>query len=116
MRGSRSMRHEHATGLLELAKNDVKAAEVLHRDEQVSKSSVGFHLQQAIEKALKAFMELHRLRYEWSHNLTYLFEELEEYADIQEFRSLELLGQFGVRYRYESFEADEFDWEVEIKK
>jgi hypothetical protein len=40
--------------LLTLARQDLVAAEALDRDERVSDSSVGFHAQQAVEKALKA--------------------------------------------------------------
>jgi HEPN domain-containing protein len=40
--------------LLALAREDLAAAEALDRAERVSDAPVGFHAQQAVEKALKA--------------------------------------------------------------
>lgn len=40
--------------LLALAREDLASAEALHRAERISDSPVGFHAQQAVEKALKA--------------------------------------------------------------
>lgn len=49
---------ENAKQLLSLAAEDVAAMEVLKDAEQVSSRIFGFHAQQAVEKALKAWLSL----------------------------------------------------------
>jgi HEPN domain-containing protein len=64
--------------------------------------AAGFHAQQCIEKYLKAFLQMHNIRFEKIHDLLALkelclssFPELEFYKE-----SLGYLNQFSVSYRY----------------
>jgi HEPN domain-containing protein len=45
-----------ASDLLALAREDLSSARALHAAEGISERSVGFHAQQAVEKALKTVL------------------------------------------------------------
>lgn len=60
--------------LLALAREDLVAAEALANDERVSDSSVGFHAQQAVEKALKAVIASRDLEFPFTHDLGLLMQ------------------------------------------
>lgn len=64
--------------LLTLARQDLAAAEALDRDERVSDSSVGFHAQQAVEKALKAAIASRGLEFPFTHDLGLLMQLSED--------------------------------------
>jgi HEPN domain-containing protein len=67
--------------LLALAREDLASAEALHRSELVSDSPVGFHAQQAVEKALKAAMASRGLEFPFTHDLGVLMALCED-ADL----------------------------------
>jgi HEPN domain-containing protein len=60
--------------LLALAREDLAAAEALDRAERVSDAPVGFHAQQAVEKALKAAIASHDLEFPFTHDLGLLMQ------------------------------------------
>lgn len=64
--------------LLTLAREDLIAAEALENDERVSDSSVGFHAQQAVEKALKAAISSRGLEFPFTHDLGLLMQLCED--------------------------------------
>jgi HEPN domain-containing protein len=49
---------EHARLMLRLAREDLTAMEVLETSQRISPCIFGFHAQQAVEKALKAWLSL----------------------------------------------------------
>jgi HEPN domain-containing protein len=64
--------------------------------------AAGFHAQQSIEKYLKAWLQMHDIRFEKIHDLLALkelclssFSELESYKE-----DIGYLNQFSVAYRY----------------
>jgi HEPN domain-containing protein len=60
------------------------------------------HLQQAVEKALKAWLALKRIDYPKTHDLNPLLGLLEDQGErIEPFWSLLELNPFGVQFRYE---------------
>jgi len=72
----------------------------------------GFHLQQAVEKSLKAWLALKRVDYPKTHDLNPLFGLLEdEGEDIELFWSLLELNPFAVQFRYEVADEDFTDFE-----
>lgn len=77
--------------LLALAREDLIAAEALDKDERVSDSSVGFHAQQAAEKALKAVLASRGLEFPFTHDLGLL---------------MQLCGDAGLELPAELVEAD----------
>jgi HEPN domain-containing protein len=60
--------------LLALAREDLAAAEALDRAERVSDAPVGFHAQQAVEKALKAAVASRDQEFPFTHDLGLLMQ------------------------------------------
>jgi HEPN domain-containing protein len=64
--------------LLAIAREDLASAEALDKDERVSDSPVGFHAQQAVEKALKAAIANRDLEFPFTHDLGALMQLCED--------------------------------------
>lgn len=64
--------------LLALAREDLVSAEALDKEERVSDSPVGFHAQQAVEKALKAAIASRDLDFPFTHDLGLLMQVCED--------------------------------------
>jgi HEPN domain-containing protein len=60
--------------LIALAREDLAAAEALDRAERVSDAPVGFHAQQAVEKALKAAIASRDQDFPFNHDLGLLMQ------------------------------------------
>jgi HEPN domain-containing protein len=61
-----------------LAREDLASAEALDSAERVSDSPVGFHAQQAVEKALKAAIASRGLEFPFTHDLGVLMQLCED--------------------------------------
>jgi HEPN domain-containing protein len=109
---------EHARQLWEMAGRDLKALQSMRDANQFSDEVFGFHAQQAIEKALKAWMAVRHLTYPRSHDLGILISMLEETGEnLTSFSDLEDYTVFAVQYRYEAYdETDDLDREDAISK
>ena len=88
--------------LLELAQNDYKAAMILGQASDPQLEAAGFHLQQAVEKGLKAWLADLDIAFPRTHDLSLLLGLLED-ANQQIDSYWELLGlnPFAVQFRYE---------------
>jgi HEPN domain-containing protein len=64
--------------LLALAREDLVSAEALDKEERVSDSPVGFHAQQAVEKALKAVIASCDQEFPFTHDLGLLMQLCED--------------------------------------
>jgi HEPN domain-containing protein len=64
--------------LLALAREDFISADALEKDERISDSPVGFHAQQAVEKALKAALASRDLEFPFTHDLGVLMQLCED--------------------------------------
>jgi HEPN domain-containing protein len=60
--------------LLALAREDLVSAEALDKEERVSDSPVGFHAQQAVEKALKAAIASRGQEFPFTHDIGLLLQ------------------------------------------
>ena len=71
--------------------------------QRISPSIFGFHAQQAVEKALKAWLSLLDVAYPRIHLLHELFNLLEDHGAMTagRFRQLQDLTPFAVQFRYE---------------
>jgi HEPN domain-containing protein len=88
--------------LLTLAERDYKSALILARASDPQSEAAGFHLQQAVEKSLKAWLAFKRIGYPKTHDLSLLFGLLEETGEnIEAFWPLLGLNPFAVQFRYE---------------
>jgi len=99
---------DHARQLLGMAKTDHTALTNKLNAEQFPEQIFSFHAQQAIEKALKAWISLLRRPYPKTHDVSVLVGVLREAgADISSFQRLEDYTVFAVQYRYESYDTDD---------
>lgn len=93
---------EEALLLLRKAREDVDAVKKLMPDSEIADSIVGFHAQQAVEKALKAVLAASGDDFPWTHDLRHLMDRLEAIetplpATLREVRTL---GPWAVEFRY----------------
>ncbi len=71
-----SASREHGRALLERARGDRHVAATLAADPDAPPWSVGFHAQQAVEKAIKAVLAHRAIRYPFTHDILLLVEML----------------------------------------
>lgn len=93
---------EEALLLLRKAREDADAVKKLTPDTDIADSVVGFHAQQAVEKALKAVLAASGDDFPWTHDLRHLMDRLETIetplpATLHEVRTL---GPWAVEFRY----------------
>jgi len=75
---------------------------ILARAEDPQMDAAGFHLQQAVEKTLKAWLAFKRVDYPRTHDLSLLLGLIEDQSErIDTFWSLLELNSFAVQFRYE---------------
>jgi len=73
----------------------------------------GFHAQQAVEKALKAWLDLRGQLYPRIHDLDELLRLLRQHgaAVPEQYAGLAALTDFGVAFRYEAYDEPEAPFE-----
>lgn len=87
--------------LLDSADRDVDALRVMRNPREVSDEVFGFHVQQAAEKALKAWLALWGIVYPLTHNITSLFDLLPKREDVARFHELIDYTPYAVEFRYD---------------
>ncbi|NOU00357.1 MAG: HEPN domain-containing protein [Gallionella sp.] len=93
---------EHARALLRMAHKDFNALTGMLDKALFADEIFGFHVQQAVEKALKAWLCAYDVIYPPTHDLARLLTLLEKAgADIEEFWPLVQFTIFAVQARYE---------------
>lgn len=96
---------EVAQLLLQKAREDLSAAQVLVATEDQADHVIGFHLQQAIEKALKSILAVHAIEIPRTHDLGYLAEQISDLnIEIPKpVTTSDWLTPWGVLFRYDSY-------------
>jgi HEPN domain-containing protein len=104
---------EHARLMLKIALKNLKAIKGMKDAEVFDDEPFGFHAQQAIEKALKAWLSLIGVKYPRAHDMEELFVLLETHQAIvpEHLHTLMDLTDFAVQFRDEAFE--EFGTELD---
>jgi HEPN domain-containing protein len=97
---------EHAQMLLGLARRDLTALRGMLDVNIFANEIFGFHAQQAVEKALKAWLSLIGIEYPRIHDLEELLALLEQQGATvpEQFYGLIDLTDFAVQFRYAAFE------------
>jgi HEPN domain-containing protein len=91
-----------ARSMLTMAEKDAKAIAGMQDTETFDDEVFGFHVQQAIEKALKAWITALGFEHPITHNLIALLTILEENGcDVAELWELARYNAFAVQFRYE---------------
>lgn len=89
--------------LLQKAREDLSAAQALIATEDQADHVIGFHLQQAVEKALKAVLADRAVEIPRTHDLAYLVELLGNQEIPGPVASSDWLTPWGVLFRYDSY-------------
>lgn len=93
--------------LLGAAERDIEALRVMRRSEGIPDEVFGFHVQQAAEKLLKAWIALLGERYPLTHNIETLLALLADRgAAAERFQGLALYTPYAVEFRYAGVGAD----------
>ena len=93
--------HNTAHTMLVMASKDIKAMQAMIAPDTVDDEIFGFHAQQAVEKSLKAWIDLLGGDYGFTHDLERLFHELEQRGiTVTPFEVLAELSAFAVQLRY----------------
>lgn len=96
------MANPEALALLRIACRDLQAA-VLLQDPAADEASWGFQIEQAIEKALKAWLFSLGDDPPFIHNLTALFQRITDRGgSVDRFLQLEAFTAFAVQFRYDA--------------
>lgn len=97
-----SDRQREASRMLRIAQRDLKTARSMLDPDLFDEASWGFHVQQATEKALKAWISALEQDYPRTHDLSLLGQLLIDCGgDPTRFESLENFTPFGSRLRYD---------------
>jgi HEPN domain-containing protein len=99
---------QHAEQLLSMAVKDHTALAGMLDAKNFSEEVFGFHAQQTVEKALKAWIASLGSTYPKSHDVSVLIKILKDAGqDLSQFPDLEDYSVFAVQYRYEAYDEDE---------
>ena len=94
--------------MLDSAEKDLRSLRLL--EDEGPEESFGFHLQQAGEKALKAWIAILGGLYELTHSLETLLEQLDQCGadapDVDRFRSISAYTAYAVEFRYQGVDED----------
>lgn len=88
-----------------MAQKDLRALEGMLDAAVFSEEIFGFHVEQAAEKLLKAWIASIGLEFPRTHDLGRLFRMVSDQGiDITPFVGLAMFTAFGVQFRYEAYE------------
>lgn len=91
-----------AKALLDAAYRDLRALGGMLDSDIFADEVFGFHVQQATEKSLKAWLSAIGDVFPYTHDLTLLLKRLENFGhNVERFRDLALFSSFAVQLRYE---------------
>lgn len=108
------MSRETARRLLHMARKDIKAMQALADPSAYEPETFGFHAQQAVEKALKAWLTLQGEAYPPTHNLRFLIDLLEKSGcDVSHLWVFLELIPFAVQFRYDAYDDLEAELDIE---
>jgi HEPN domain-containing protein len=97
--------------LLQKARQDFALVQNVGDNETIADEIVGFHVQQTVEKAIKAVLTRLGTQYEYTHDLSLLYQQVEDAgADPPTtLDALEELVPFAVQFRYTLYMSLDFD-------
>lgn len=107
---------DEARLLLRKAREDADAVVKWAPDGNTADAIVGFHAQQAVEKAFKAVLAAFGEDFPWTHDLRYLVERLDdiEAPPPSSLREVRVLAPWAVEFRYGETIDDPLDREQAV--
>lgn len=112
MTKSIKFKKEYAVELLNIAEQDLETAQTLIAARLKRKENILFHIEQAIEKALKASLCRFEIPVPMVHEISILIDRLPEGVSPPRSEDLVDLTQFATIRRYEEGRADFTEGEV----
>lgn len=106
MTKTRKFKKEYASELLAIADHDLQAAKVLLDAKVKRKENIFFHIEQSIEKCLKAVLCKHSTPVPLIHELQVLIDHLPKGVSPPRVEEISDLTQFATIRRYEEGRAD----------
>lgn len=97
--------HKFARALLDMAEQHIHALRALLAATEVGDGVFGFHVQQAAEKSLKAWLAVLGVKFPLTHDLGALVALLQEQVDATAFLPLTAYTPFNVQYRHQEAEG-----------
>ena len=109
--GREVRQQELARLLVEKARQDLTLVRNVQDAETIADEIVGFHVQQSVEKALKAVLTRLGTQYEFTHDLSLLYQQVERVGVTPPvpLDPVEELTAFAVQFRYTLYEEQDFD-------
>jgi len=99
---------EAARRMLRMAERNLRLVKAVVDNTVIDDSLVGFDVQQAMEKSLKAWLAAVGAEYPFSHDLGLLLDRLRrEGQKVESFRKLAAYSLFAVQMRYDDFGESE---------
>ena len=99
---------DHAGELLSMAGKDLKALRGMTDTDTFAEEVFGFHAQQTVEKALKAWVAALGEEYPLTHSIATLLSKLDDLGrDVAGLWDLTKYNAFAVQLRYEVVDVDE---------
>jgi HEPN domain-containing protein len=114
---SRQVRQQElARLLLQKASQDLALVKKVGNDETIADDILGFHVQQATEKAIKAALTRLGVQYEYTHDLSLLYRQCVDAGMVPPATpdAVEALGPFAVQFRYTLYTDLDFDREAGV--
>lgn len=107
---SREVRQQElARLLLQKARQDLDLVVSVADSETVADEIIGFHIQQAIEKSIKSALTRLGVQYEFTHDLSILYRQVENngLTPPSSIDAVEELTIFAVQFRYLLYEEEQ---------
>jgi HEPN domain-containing protein len=112
MAENREMRQQElARLLLDKARQDFALVQAVGELDEIADEILGFHVQQTIEKAIKAALTRLGFQYQYTHDLSLLFQQAADAGanPPATLDAVEALAPFAVQFRYMIHTDLEFD-------
>ena len=104
--GGATSDHKFTRASLDMAKQHIHALRALLAATEVGDGVFGFHVQQAAEKSLKAWLALLGVKFPLTHDLGALVGLLQEEVGATAFLPLTVYTPFNIQYRHQAAEGD----------
>jgi HEPN domain-containing protein len=106
---------KHAKLMMSKAEDDHRAIINMLDPDSFADGIFGFHVQQAIEKSLKAWLSAVGVSYKKTHDIDHLLHLLSNNCqDSVEFEDLSEYNPYAVQYRYDTCDDDELYRELAL--
>jgi HEPN domain-containing protein len=115
MAENRELRQQElARLLLQKAHQDLTLVQKVIKEEDIADEILGFHVQQSVEKSIKAVLTRLGIQYEYTHDLSLLYQQASDTGanPPASLSAVEAFGPFAVQFRYTLYSDLDLDREA----